>query len=263
MLFSSAKRVRIHGRKLKIVYQGKEINFVTQYKYLGVIIDSHLQFNENFDKSYKSISSRLRLLNRLRPYLTIDAARRIYLSMIAPLITYSSTHRVPLTETHLKQLKSVDRRARTITGAQNLPTLSGLINRDICYLVKKCVSKDLGIDIFDNYFTVFHHAINTRNNKRSIKLPPVNLEIARRGFYFGGGNLYNSLPVEIRNLETCYEFRTALQGHFIWFYWTIVDFLHDEFLYTMGHHRFWATSFLCLFLVRPSRYFTFFGWSAF
>ena len=30
------------------MYEGNKINFVTQYNYLGTIIDNHLNLNENF-----------------------------------------------------------------------------------------------------------------------------------------------------------------------------------------------------------------------
>ena len=52
MLFGFAQRLKTHGNLLKVVYQGHTINFVTEYKYLGTVIDSHLTLNDNFDKAY-------------------------------------------------------------------------------------------------------------------------------------------------------------------------------------------------------------------
>ena len=51
MLFCSAKRLKSHGKELKITYQNSIINFVTRYKYLGMIVDSTLTLNENFDRN--------------------------------------------------------------------------------------------------------------------------------------------------------------------------------------------------------------------
>ena len=65
--------------------------FVTQYKYLGTIIDNHLFFKKNFNHSFKCTSTQLRLLECFRPYLTVDATMKVYLSMIVPIVTYSST----------------------------------------------------------------------------------------------------------------------------------------------------------------------------
>ena len=56
-------------------------------------------------------------------------------------------------------------------------------------MVKKCLNKEVAFDIFDNYFEMIDHSMNTRNNKHCIRLPPVKLEVARRGFCFTGGTL--------------------------------------------------------------------------
>ena len=53
MLFGSAKRLKTHGKLVQVVYRGHTINFVTEYKYLGTVIDSHLTLNDTFDKAYK------------------------------------------------------------------------------------------------------------------------------------------------------------------------------------------------------------------
>ena len=57
MLFSSAQQLKTHGKLSQIVYQGHTINFLTEYKYFGAGIDSHLTLNDNFDKSYQKTSS--------------------------------------------------------------------------------------------------------------------------------------------------------------------------------------------------------------
>ena len=44
------------------------------------------------------------------------------------------------------------------------------------------------------------HSMNTRNNKRSMRLPPVKVDVARHGLYFTGGTLYNSEPIDIRKI---------------------------------------------------------------
>ena len=66
MLFGSAKRLKAVGRNLVIMYANSPINFVSSYKYLGIIVDDTLTLAENFNRSYKSASSRLRLLERMK-----------------------------------------------------------------------------------------------------------------------------------------------------------------------------------------------------
>ena len=84
MLFGSSQRLIKGGNLLNVMYAGNKINCTTQYKYLGTFINNHLNLNENFSRLYKRASIQLRLLERLRPYLTVDATIKVYLSMIVP-----------------------------------------------------------------------------------------------------------------------------------------------------------------------------------
>ena len=69
-------------------------------------------------------------------------------------------------------------------------------------MVKKCLNEEFASNIFDNYFLMIDHSMSPRNNKHCIRLPPVKLEVVRRGFYFTGGTLYNSLPIDIRKTDS-------------------------------------------------------------
>ena len=94
MLFGSSQRLKNGENLLNVMYEGNKIN------YFGTIIDNHLNLNENFNRSYKAntqyASTRLRLLQRLRPYLRVDAIIKMYLSMIVPIMAYGSTTWIPL-----------------------------------------------------------------------------------------------------------------------------------------------------------------------
>ena len=81
-----AKRLKTAG-EIDVLYNNQRINFTETYKYLGNIVDYHLNFSENFEKSYKKANSRLSLLERMRCYLTSKAARLVYIMIIIPLLT--------------------------------------------------------------------------------------------------------------------------------------------------------------------------------
>ena len=84
MLFGSSKRLHSVGKKIDIIFNNNLINFVTNYKYLGIIVDETMTLKENFDKSYRKASSRLRLLEMMNEFTTLKARVNIYLSMILP-----------------------------------------------------------------------------------------------------------------------------------------------------------------------------------
>ena len=132
MLFGSSKRLKRQGKSLQISYRETPINTVTKYKYLGTVVDSQLLFNDNFNKAYRRASSRLRLLQRLRSFLSCDVALKLFLMIILPLITYSSS-RKPFNETQQNKLSSLDNRARTIVQPKKqIPSIINQVKRERC-----------------------------------------------------------------------------------------------------------------------------------
>ena len=138
IIFSSSQRLKNGENLLNVMYEGNKINFVTQYNYFGTIIDNHLNLNENFNRSYKRASTRLRLLESHRPHLTVDATIKVYLSMIVLIMTYSSTIRLLCNDTQCKKLQSLVRRGKFIIKL-TVTSISSCLNHDICTLVKICL----------------------------------------------------------------------------------------------------------------------------
>ena len=87
MLFGTHQKLNRIKSDIEIKYRNEPVNRVKQYKYLGTYLDTTLNLKEDFTRSYKKATSRLRLLQKIRPFLTLKAAKSIYLSMIVPVIT--------------------------------------------------------------------------------------------------------------------------------------------------------------------------------
>ena len=66
MLFGTSQRLKRNGRDLNIVYNNTRINFVTEYVYLGNLLDNHLSLTANFDRAVKKACGRLRILSNVR-----------------------------------------------------------------------------------------------------------------------------------------------------------------------------------------------------
>ena len=114
MLFDFPKRFKSPGKKLQITFSGKQINFVTNYKYLGAIIDDTMSLNDNFNCTYKAVSTRPQLLSKMKCFTTVEARYAIYTSMIIPLLTYSCPIQSTFTKTQLDNFSSIDRLAKAM-----------------------------------------------------------------------------------------------------------------------------------------------------
>ena len=66
----------------------KIINSLRENKYLGMLIDKKLNFRQHADKLLVNISKRIGVLGRIRNNLTVDAANKVYQSLILPVMDY-------------------------------------------------------------------------------------------------------------------------------------------------------------------------------
>ena len=94
--------------------EGKEVNQVKSFKYLGVLLDECLSFNDHINYVRSKVASRLGLLSRLRGCLSTEVANKIYLSTVLPILSYCDTCFYPLGSTNRKCLERLQRRAARI-----------------------------------------------------------------------------------------------------------------------------------------------------
>ena len=201
-------------RQLTIVHNETIVNSVTEYCYLGNVIGQHLSLTTNFDRSYKKAATRLRLLNCVRRHLITKASESIYELMVLPLVTYSSAIKRTYNRTQLTKLDSLERRASTIIGgATSVKSTRTVVEKQICTLIKRCPKKEIGHDVFDNYFTVLGHGKITRNNNRLLKLPMIKLEASRPSFYFGAAKIFNDFRYLRKRI-----FKINIYYHILTFY---------------------------------------------
>ena len=199
MLFGTSQRLSRSGRDLGITYNGTKINHVSEYVYLGNLLDTKLSLASNFERAYKKASGRVRLLANIRVNLTTEAALLIYRMMILPILTYSATVKTTFTNSQLLKLARLEIRvSKIISGNTEIKSIKETIDHHTRNLVLKCVSKKLKHETFDNYFEVQRHSKATRNNGFLLKLPKIKLEVARGSFYYGGALLFNSLNIDER-----------------------------------------------------------------
>ena len=88
LTFGSAKALASEPATTKVKIDGNEIQSVRSYKYLGVILDPQLTFEEHVSKCLRNASYKLSILRKVRPLLNKGAALQVYKSMILPLVEY-------------------------------------------------------------------------------------------------------------------------------------------------------------------------------
>ena len=196
--------------------EGKEVSQVKFFKYLGVLLDECLSFNDHINYVRSKVASRLGLLSRLRGCLTTEAANKIYLSTVLPILSYCDTCFCPLRSTNRKTLERLQRRAARIVYGfkpdittesilENLrwPPLIRTMEKHCALLVNKCLVGEVP-SYFKDYFMLRSQSDNqhrcTRSSITDIILPKFHLDVAKKSFYYHGAMTFNSLPMNIKTL---------------------------------------------------------------
>ena len=100
-----------HG--INITHRSEKMNLRNSYRYLGVLLDRSLNLSDHFNLVYKKSSNLLRLLKKIRIYLTPLAALRIYQSLIIFLIIYCSLTNYFYSSNRRRLLNTPERNAET------------------------------------------------------------------------------------------------------------------------------------------------------
>ena len=98
-IFGTSQRLAREWETFNIMYLGSSISNAQHCKCVGIEVDSSLNLNTHFEKSYKGASGRLHLLAKVRQYLDVSSAKSLYKLIILPTFTYCRILQLKLTTT--------------------------------------------------------------------------------------------------------------------------------------------------------------------
>lgn len=200
MLFGTSVRLsRVQNFSVSI--KGSILNRVTEYMYLGIVIDEVLSWKEHVHHMLSKAGKRIGMLRRIRKDLTVFAADKVYKAFIRPTMEYCDTVWTGCGKTNGDALEKVQNRAaRIVTKLQRseealkyLKWESLLYRRDkhVYNLVKRSLVGKTP-QFLKHYFS-FNHSTVQRINRQSYQLrfPKVKTECGKKGFFYYGCTIYN------------------------------------------------------------------------
>ena len=102
---------------------------VCSYKYLGFILDDHLNFNKHINSMVSTVSHKLYLLSRIRRYLNNEARILIFKTMVLSILEYGNIIYSGTSKTNLEKLDKLFYRGMRICDASN----KNVIKNQLCY----------------------------------------------------------------------------------------------------------------------------------
>ena len=205
MSFGTRQRVkRVKGAKVFI--NGKQLQQVPTYKYLGMVLDSTLSLNAHVNSVINTVLYKTNLLAKLRKFTRESVALRIYKSMIVPYFDYGDVLYANsnaegldklqrLRNRYLKICKSFDMRFSR-DELHRVTKCPKLLNRREAHInnfvFKRMCNKDLVDD--RNIRTRAHDTLLFK-----VKIPKN--ESYKRSVEYSGAVKWNALPAITRGID--------------------------------------------------------------
>ena len=207
------------------------ISWVSKVRYLGVVINSKLNWSDHCQKIVQKASL---CLNRLRRamYGCTDVAKSLaYKALVRPCLEYGCTVWSPYTIKNINLLESVQRRAaRWIKSKYDSslyrwtkstddcleelkwPTLELRRQYQTIVMVYSILHKQTPI-IFSHHFGF--NTNSTRSHPLALKIRSSSINAFRYSFYVNAPFVWNSIPYEILSLSSNSLFRSRLRCHLL------------------------------------------------
>ena len=186
MLLFRGHRKKINYN-LKIKLNGRIIHPSDVVKYLGIYIDSHLNWNYHTNITVTKLSRAVGMLAKIRHYVSKKTLRQIYFSIFSPHLMYGSLIWGQIVNSNVKRIIRQQNKAMRIINFANFDAPS-----DALYSISKIVKFSTSIEyqnllfVYNNLqnksplvlhkvfnFVFITHNYNTRISDRMLSLPKV------------------------------------------------------------------------------------------
>lgn len=221
MLLTTRQKHQLRPSPLRLEIQREPIEQVTTLKFLGICVDQQLSWETHINELCKTISKNIFLLSRLRHITDKHSCKLFFNAHIKSHIDYISTVWDGCGDVHIIRLNSLYKRAVKIIQPGPAPTtdkmkeldilsLRGQLNYNKCVLMHKTLHNNTP-EYLKPITAQTKREGTTRNGILPLPLPRIDLY--KTSFSFSGPTLWNSLPANIKTIDSLKCFKRKLHKH--------------------------------------------------
>lgn len=196
---------------------------VDKIKYLGIIIDDKLKFDEHLKYTEAKLGKKIGIMFRSCKFISKKYKIMVYRSMIEPHFIYCPTILFTFTDTQISNLQKKQNKAMRFILRKRYDTPILEMLRELNWLsVKQLVTyytlkfiHNIKLGNLPGYLSnrmIYNseiHNYQTRN-RNNFHVPIARNELDRRSLYCRGVRAYNELPVHLKNCESPEIFKKLL-----------------------------------------------------
>lgn len=221
-------RKKVNEENIKIKLRSKELEVVTEIKYLGIIIDKNLNFSKHVDYIGRKVGAKLGVMRRISGDISAYMRCIVYKTIIAPLFDYCGSIMVGISKTNVQHLQRLqnqamriilrcNRRAKIVDMLEALCFMSvkERIEYNVCIIVYK-IMKGLCPKYLRNKIEVVQYegGVGTRQ-VGNVYIDRCKTGEEQKMLLYEGLKMYNALPIEIKREEKIQSYRKKLTRYII------------------------------------------------
>ena len=202
----------------EINVNGTPLSKVTSYKYLGITLDEHLNYNLHLNKTIGSVSGKLKQFRRMRGFLNTKAAVMVYKSMLLPILEYGDIFFCAASVANKKRLQTLQNKALRCALGRGLETSTEQLHAEAGILKLKYRREQHLLNyMFDRAQNHTLHmpksSIKTRSqNKKLLKIKRPFTEKFKKSLAYLGPKTWNSLPDQFHSALTKNYFKAIVSA---------------------------------------------------
>lgn len=202
------------------------IHTVDSIKYLGITLDSKLNWKDHINNIHKSVAPVIGLIRKFSSFLPRSALKKIYFSLVHSRFQYLISIWGSAVKTTLKKIQILQNRAWKyifklplrhasndlyISKVKTVLPIKGLYSLEISYLVHSILNNTI------HHNSTFNHIIHRYNVRRpnQLRCPHKNTNIGRSSFSFCGPQIFNLIPDILKVIPSSTKFRTQLKNYYL------------------------------------------------
>ena len=211
----------------KINVAGTEITISESLKTLGVTFDQHLSFNNHVQSVSRACHYHIRALRHIRSFLTHDSAVTVACGIVSSRLDYCNSLLYGSSAENIQKLQRAQNTlARVVTGSRSrtgsTPLLQGLHWLPVDYRIRYKISSLTYKILHQQQPTYLQPLLSRYIPSRSLRsgeqiqliIPRTNTRIGTRAFSVAAPTIWNSLPLNVRDVATLGTFQSHLKTHF-------------------------------------------------
>ena len=217
MVFGSPSKLKAN---FEITFNGSPLQQVLSYKYLGVTLDSYLNYNLHVSKIIGSVTDKLKQFRKMRSFLDTKAAVLVYKSMLLPVLEYGDVFLSAASATNRKKLQVLQNKGLHCALNKGIETSNFELHAQANILKLKYRREQHVLNfMFDaaqnpkRVKTRLKTSVSTRSqSKRLIKIKCPYTEKFKKSLEYQGPKKWNALSDEFHHVESRNLFKLLVQN---------------------------------------------------